>query len=113
MTATPQASHSPLPSPHALDAPALADIVAELKRMIVEDLDVRIPAADVTPEVPLLESGLGLDSIVLYELITLIEKRFGFEFGDDNLNTAQFANLTVLARYIHGATAQRASAAAS
>lgn len=107
MTATPQASHSPLPAPSALD-----DIVAELKRMIVEDLDVRIPAANVTPEVPLLEGGLGLDSIVLYELITLIEKRFDFEFGDDNLNTAQFANLTVLARYIHGA-APRASAAAS
>jgi acyl carrier protein len=80
---------------------AIADIVAELKRIIVEDLDVRIAAADVTPEVPLLEGGLALDSIVLYELITLIEKRFGFELADDHFDTALFANLTVLAHHIH------------
>ena len=96
-----------------LSPAATADIVAELQRMIVEDLDVRIAAVAVTPEVPLLEGGLGLDSIVLYELITLIEKRFGFEFADDNLNTAQFENLTVLARYIHGAAAKPPPATAS
>jgi len=113
MTANPMGSHTQSPSPQTVDAGDVADIVAELQRIIVEDLDVRIAAADVTPEVPLLEGGLALDSIVLYELITLIEKRFGFEFADDNLNTAQFENLTVLARYIQGAVAQRPRAVAS
>lgn len=91
----------------------VADIIARLKRIIVEELDVRIAAAEVTADVPLLEGGLALDSIVLYELITLIEQRFDFEFGDDHLNTEQFANLTVLARYIHAVTARRARAVAS
>lgn len=113
MTANPTRIQPKTQAPQGADAGDVADIIAELKRIIVEDLDVRIAATDVTPEVPLLEGGLALDSIVLYELITLIEKRFGFEFPDDNLNTAQFESLTVLARYIHGAAAERPRAVAS
>ena len=113
MTANPKGLHTKTPPLKTVDAGDVADIIAELQRIVVEDLDVRVAAADVTPEVPLLEGGLALDSIVLYELITLIEKRFGFEFADDHLSTAQFENLTVLARYIHGAVAQRPRAAAS
>jgi acyl carrier protein len=100
-------------SPQTPDVGDVADIIARLKRIIVEELDLRITAAEVTEDVPLLEGGLALDSIVLYELITLIEKRFGFEFADDNLHPEQFANLTVLAQHIHAVTAQRARAVAS
>ncbi len=99
---------SSLPQAHGV-----ADIVAQLRRMIVEELDARIKEEEVTDDVPLLEGGLALDSIVLFELITLIEKRYGFEFADQNLHTELFANLTVLAQHIHGATAQREQAVAS
>ncbi|HEX3763196.1 MAG TPA: phosphopantetheine-binding protein [Kofleriaceae bacterium] len=92
---------------------AIADIIGELKRLLVEDLDARITAEMVTDDVRLLESGLGLDSIVLYEFITLIEKRFGFEFADQDLGTEIFENLTILAQHIHTRTAQRLRAAAS
>lgn len=94
-------------------APGVAEIVAQLRRMIVEELDVRIKADEVTDDVPLLEGGLALDSIVLFELISLIEKRFGFEFADQSLHTELFANLTVLAQHIHGATTRHAQSVAS
>jgi acyl carrier protein len=84
---------------------SIAEIIASLRRMLVEELDVRLTAEMVTDEVPLLERGLGLDSIVLYEFITLIEQRFGFEFSDQSLDTKVFANLTVLAQHLHDATA--------
>jgi acyl carrier protein len=84
--------------------PVLAEIIATLRYMLVEELDVRLTAEAVTDDVPLLEQGLGLDSIVLYEFITLIEKRFGFEFADQSLDTKVFANLSVLAQHIHDAT---------
>jgi len=83
--------------------PELAAVVARLRRLIVDELDVRIPEAQVTDDVPLLEGGLGLDSIVLFELISLIEKRFDFEFSDQALHTEAFANLKVLARHVHDA----------
>jgi acyl carrier protein len=97
---------------HVSQHPAvLAEIITALRRMLVEELDVRLTAEMVTDDVPLLERGLGLDSIVLYEFITLIEKRFGFEFADQSLDTKVFANLTVLAQHLHDATATgRASA---
>jgi acyl carrier protein len=91
----------------------LAEIIAALRRMLVEELDVRLSAEVVTDDVPLLERGLGLDSIVLYEFITLIEQRFGFEFADQSLDTRVFANLTVLAQHIHDATRLRPQVAAS
>lgn len=91
----------------------LAETIAELRRMLVEELDARLTAEQVTDDVPLLERGLGLDSIVLYEFITLIEKRFGFEFADHSLDTKVFANLTVLARNILDATQLQQQAAAS
>jgi acyl carrier protein len=92
---------------------ALAEIIAALRRMLVEELDVRLTAEVVTDDVPLLERGLGLDSIVLYEFITLIERRFGFEFADQSLDTRVFANLTVLAQHIHDATRREPQVAAS
>jgi acyl carrier protein len=91
---------------HASHPPAvLAEIISTLRHMLVVELDVRLTAEMVTDDVPLLERGLGLDSIVLYEFITLIEKRFGFEFADQSLDTKVFANLTVLAQHLHDATA--------
>jgi len=99
---------------HASRPPeALAEIIATLRRMLVEELDVRLTAELVTDDVPLLERGLGLDSIVLYEFITLIEKRFGFEFADQSLDTKVFANLTILAQHIHDATRALPQVAAS
>ncbi|HEX8110775.1 MAG TPA: phosphopantetheine-binding protein [Kofleriaceae bacterium] len=92
---------------------ALTEIIATLRHMLVEELDVRLTAEMVTDDVPLLERGLGLDSIVLYEFITLIEKRFGFEFADQSLDTKVFANLTVLAQHIHDATRLPPQVAAS
>jgi acyl carrier protein len=97
---------TPKPSPTGTDHasrphPEVAEIIATLRRMLVEELDVRLTAEMVTDDVPLLERGLGLDSIVLYEFITLIEKRFGFELADQSLDTKVFANLTVLAHHLH------------
>jgi len=86
---------------HAMTKPnPVLVVVAELTKMIAHELDVRIEEKDIDPMVPLLEGGLMLDSMVLFELITLIEKRYGVVFSTENLNTEVFANLTVLAQNI-------------
>jgi acyl carrier protein len=99
--------------PASRPAATVAEVIAALRHMLVEELDVRLSAEMVTDDVPLLERGLGLDSIVLYEFITLIEQRFGFEFADQSLDTKVFANLTVLAQHIHDATRPPPQVAAS
>jgi acyl carrier protein len=80
----------------------VALVLAELTRMIAHELDVRIPEEHIDPTVPLIDGGLMLDSMVLFELITLIEARFGVAFPADNLSSEVFASLDVLARNIVG-----------
>jgi acyl carrier protein len=76
------------------------EVLEELKSIIVEDLDVDVEYQDLTPAVPLFENGLGLDSVVLVELISGIEKRFDVVVPDDLLTVDTFKDLQSVARVI-------------
>ena len=79
-------------------------IIAKLKKIISEELDVNLGIGDIDENTPLLESGeeksLGLDSITIVELISLIEQEFEIEFSDSELNPENFTNLKILSDYI-------------
>lgn len=78
----------------------LQAIITQLKLMILDDLKVPINAANLDDEMTLLEGGVGLDSITLFELITLIEKRYEITFPIENLNSEVFASLKAAAQQI-------------
>ena len=75
-------------------------VVEKIKQIVVEDLDTNLTYEDLDETVPLFEEGLGLDSVVLVELISFIEKRFHIEMGDEALNMETFKNLQSVARVI-------------
>jgi acyl carrier protein len=75
-------------------------VIEKVKRIVVEDLDVNLAYEDLDETVPLFEEGLGLDSVVLVELISFIEKRFNIELGDEALNMDTFKNLRSVAQVI-------------
>ena len=75
-------------------------VLEQVKRIVVEDLDVNLKYEDLDETVPLFEEGLALDSVILVELIGFIEKRFNIELGDEALNTETFRNLQSIARVI-------------
>lgn len=75
-------------------------VLEQVKRIVVEDLDVNLKYEDLDETVPLFEEGLALDSVILVELIGFIEKRFSIELGDEALNTETFKNLQSVARVI-------------
>ncbi len=75
-------------------------IIHQLKQIIAEELDVNIHADDIDEKASLFEEGLGLDSVVIVELITLIEKHFDFQFSEDELNMELFQNLQTIAQGI-------------
>jgi acyl carrier protein len=68
--------------------------------IIADQLDVNISRKEIDPYIGLLEDGLGLDSIAIVELITLVEENFGFEFDEDGLNMDAFQSVRSLAAYI-------------
>jgi acyl carrier protein len=75
-------------------------VLEGVKRIILDDLDVNLTYEDLDETAPLFEEGLALDSVILVELISFIEKRFNIEMKDDELNMDTFKNLRSLAQVI-------------
>jgi acyl carrier protein len=75
-------------------------VLEQVKRIVAEDLDVNLAYEELDETVPLFEEGLALDSVVLVELISFIEKRFNIELRDDVLNMESFHNLQSVARVV-------------
>lgn len=78
----------------------MENTIDQLKHLIAEELDVRIELAEIELDASLLEDGLGLDSIAIVELITLIEEKFEVEFDEDDLDMEAFANVRTLSQWI-------------
>ncbi len=78
----------------------IENTIERLQTIIAEQLDVNIAREEVDPDINLLEDGLGIDSIAVVELITLVEENFGFEFDEDGLNMDAFQSVRTLATYI-------------
>ena len=73
-----------------------------LAELLVESLNLEdVQAADIDPEAPLFNAGLGLDSIDALELALAISKRYGFQLRSDNdENRRIFASLRALSAHI-------------
>jgi acyl carrier protein len=75
-------------------------IIEQLKTIIADKLDANIKHEDITPDVSLLEEGLGLDSIMVVELVSSIEEHFRFQFEEDELDMRLLTNLRTLATFV-------------
>jgi acyl carrier protein len=75
-------------------------VLDQIKRIVVEDLDLNLSYEELDETVPLFEEGLALDSVILVELISFIEKRFNIVLQDEALNMETFRNLRSVARVI-------------
>jgi len=82
-------------------------IIIELRRCLLEDLKVAVEEEKLGPHVPLFDDGVGLDSITLFELIAIIEKRYEITFAVESLNSQVFANLEAVARQVHSMLDER------
>ena len=75
-------------------------IIEQLKTILADQLDANIKRAEITLDVSLVEDGLGLDSIMLVELVSLVEENFGFQFAEDELDLEIFSNIQTLATFV-------------
>ena len=82
------------------------DVIAELRRTIVDDLFVEIPKDQIG-----LDDGLrtviGLDSVGFVELRVLCEQKFGVEIGDEDYTPENFTSIRLLADLIDRLQAAR------
>ena len=83
-----------------LDGPS--PVMVDLAELLVESLNLEdVQPADIDPEAPLFNAGLGLDSIDALELALAISKRYGFQLRSDNDENRQiFASLRALSAHV-------------
>lgn len=86
----------------------VAELRESLKRLIVEELDLRDLSHDaIVDDAPLFGEGLGLDSLDALQLAMAVEERFGVEIPDDERAKAIFASVAALADYVGQARSER------
>ena len=78
------------------------DAERELAQLLVESLNLDgVAPAEIDPEAPLFNAGLGLDSIDALELALAISKRYGFQLRSDNDDNRRiFASLRALSEHV-------------
>lgn len=79
----------------------LSPLEAEVGKLIVQTLNLKIDPVQIEPEQPLFNEGLGLDSIDALELSLAISQSYGYEIrSDDPEAVSAFASLRSLCRSI-------------
>ena len=74
----------------------------DLAQLLVESLNLEgVEPAQIDPEAPLFNAGLGLDSIDALELALAVSKRYGLQLRSDNdENRRIFASLRALSAHV-------------
>jgi acyl carrier protein len=87
------------------------DLIAALRRLIVNDLFVEIPEDQIGLDDGL-QSVVGLDSVGFVELRVLCERRFNVEINDDDFTPANFSSIRRLAQFLERLQSSQKAASA-
>lgn len=82
-----------------------------IKKVIIDSLGLEgMTPDDIGDDEPLFGDGLGLDSVDALELMVVLEKDFGVEIDDEELDPEVFASVSSLEKFVHelSASAHRA-----
>jgi acyl carrier protein len=72
-----------------------------LAELIVQTLNLDVPAASIDPHAPLYGEGLGLDSIDMLEIALAVSQTYGVKLrADDSDNHLIFGSLASLSAHI-------------
>ena len=84
-----------------LNSNSADDLRRRLKKLMVEHLMLKLPADEITDDVPLFGAeGLGLDSIDALELVVCLEKHFGVTVPNSDTARKALAAVDSIADYV-------------
>lgn len=82
-------------------------ILATLRRILIDELSVMIPAHALGPDIPLFGLGVGLDSVDGVELALSVEREFGVEIPQDDRFPAITRSLNSIIDHVLGVGEER------
>lgn len=80
----------------------LTDIEQEVLAILDEALGLEGRTLAFQPDTPLLGALPELDSMAVLSVLNLIEERFGFIIGDDEIDGSTFATVETLVAFVKG-----------
>jgi acyl carrier protein len=81
--------------------PHISSLEADVAKLIVQTLTLKVDPVQIQPEEPLFGDGLGLDSIDALELALMVSQQYGYQIRSDDPDTvATFASLRSLCQSI-------------
>jgi acyl carrier protein len=79
------------------------EVLAEVRRMLIEKLRVQREPDEIDPDTALFGSGLGLDSLDAVELLVCLDADFGVKLPDDAFGRAEMRTVNSLVDLIFAA----------
>jgi len=77
-----------------------SDLKEQVKKQIVQFLNLSVSPADIKDEEPLFGEGLGLDSIDSIELIVLLSREYGIDIKDPKEGRKILTDINTMVDYI-------------
>lgn len=77
-----------------------SELKAQVKKQIVQFLNLAVAPEDIKDEEPLFGEGLGLDSIDSIELIVLLSREYGIEIKDPKDGRKILTDVNTMVDYI-------------
>jgi acyl carrier protein len=77
-----------------------AQLLAEVKGLLITGLRLDRAPADIPDDSPIFGEGLGLDSIDALELVVLVEEKFQVAIPDEEVGKRAFASVAALVDFI-------------
>jgi len=90
----------------------LPSIRAEIKRILVDTLELDIPPEQIRDNDALFAHGMGVDSAEALEIVTAVEARFGVTIHEDEIGLGMFQDVSSIAAVVAEALAAAAGTAA-
>jgi len=77
-----------------------SELKEQLKKQIIQFLNLSVSPADIKDEEPLFGEGLGLDSIDSIELIVLLSREYGIDIKDPKEGRKILTDINTMVDYI-------------
>lgn len=80
------------------DMPTVEDVMEIVRNFIADDLE-RAPADSLTPDYPLVDRDV-VDSLAIFQIVSLLEDEFEIEIDDDEITPANFQTLRAMGGFV-------------
>jgi acyl carrier protein len=93
------------------DAQQQSEFILRVKRCIIDAIGVKVAPSTIPDDMPLLDKGLGLDSVAILRLVAALEDEFDVEIEDKVIRPELFRSVGTLSQYMAARTSEAISGA--